>query len=68
LAQGFGAVYLPYTLEHKYPNAAKDWIWQHVFPAAKISTDPRTLRWCVVVMCRNKPYNWRLSKRCAMRT
>jgi site-specific recombinase XerD len=35
LAQGFGAVYLPYTLERKYPNAAKDWIWQHVFPAAK---------------------------------
>lgn len=42
LAQGFGAVYLPYALERKYPNAAKEWIWQYVFPAAKISTDPRT--------------------------
>lgn len=42
LAQGFGSVYLPYALERKYPNAAKEWIWQYVFPAAKISTDPRT--------------------------
>jgi integron integrase len=42
LAQGFGSVYLPYALERKYPNAAKEWLWQYVFPAAKISTDPRT--------------------------
>ncbi len=33
--QGFGAVYLPYALECKYPNAAKEWIWQYIFPAAK---------------------------------
>jgi len=42
LAQGFGSVYLPFALERKYPNAAKEWLWQYVFPAAKISTDPRT--------------------------
>jgi integron integrase len=42
LAQGKGSVYLPYALERKYPNAAKAWIWQYVFPAAKVSTDPRT--------------------------
>jgi integron integrase len=42
LVKGFGAVYLPYALERKYPNAAKEWIWQYVFPTAKISTDPRT--------------------------
>jgi len=42
LAQGFGAVYLPFALERKYPNAARDWIWQYVFPAAKLSTDPRS--------------------------
>jgi len=40
--QGFGAVYMPYALERKYPNAEKEWIWQYVFPAAKLSTDPRT--------------------------
>ncbi len=42
LQQGFGEVYMPYALERKYPNGAKDWIWQYVFPAAKLSTDPRT--------------------------
>jgi integron integrase len=40
--QGFGAVYMPYALERKYPNAAKAWIWQYVFPAAKLSADPRS--------------------------
>jgi integron integrase len=42
LAQGYGSVYLPYALERKYPNAAKEWNWQYVFPAAKLSTDPRS--------------------------
>ncbi|MDQ3820426.1 MAG: integron integrase [Acidobacteriota bacterium] len=40
--QGQGRVYLPYALERKYPNAASDWLWQYVFPAAKLSVDPRT--------------------------
>jgi integron integrase len=42
LAQEYGAVYMPYALERKYPNAAKEWGWQYVFPAAKLSTDPRS--------------------------
>ena len=42
LAQGYGAVYLPYALERKYPNAAREWIWQYVFPATKLSADPRS--------------------------
>lgn len=42
LAQGYGAVYLPYALEKKYPNAAKEWGWQHVFPARGLSVDPRS--------------------------
>lgn len=37
-----GAVYLPYALERKYPNAAKEWAWQYVFPPAKLSVDPRS--------------------------
>jgi integron integrase len=41
---GCGAVYLPYALERKYPNAATEWVWQYVFPAAKLSVDPRTGR------------------------
>ncbi|GAB6141650.1 integron integrase [Methylosoma difficile] len=42
LAQGFGAVYLPFALERKYPNGAKEWLWQYVFPSAKLSADPRS--------------------------
>jgi integron integrase len=38
----YGTVYLPYALERKYPNAAKQWHWQYVFPASKLSLDPRT--------------------------
>lgn len=39
---GCGRIYLPYALERKYPNAATEWVWQYVFPAAKLSVDPRT--------------------------
>lgn len=42
LAGGYGAVYLPYALEKKYPNAAREWAWQYVFPSAKLAVDPRT--------------------------
>jgi len=42
LAQGFGEVYLPFALERKYPNAAREWSWQYVFPSAKLSVDPRS--------------------------
>jgi len=41
LAEGHGAVYLPYALERKYPGAARDWSWQYFFPARDVSTDPR---------------------------
>ena len=30
------------SLERKYPNANREWIWQYVFPAAKCSIDPRS--------------------------
>ena len=40
LAQGHGAVYLPYALARKYPGAAKEWCWQYLFPARDLSTDP----------------------------
>ena len=42
LAAGYGAVYLPYALDRKYPNAAREWGWQYVFPASKLSVDPRS--------------------------
>ena len=42
LREGFGEVFLPYALARKYPNAAKEWAWQYVFPSAKLSIDPRS--------------------------
>ena len=42
LAIGHGAVYLPGALEKKYPNANKEWNWQYVFPAGRLSVDPRS--------------------------
>lgn len=42
LSDGFAAVYLPYALARKYPNAPVEWAWQYVFPARKRSIDPRT--------------------------
>jgi integrase len=42
LAAGHGSVYLPDALERKYPNAARQWGWQYVFPAAGLSRDPRS--------------------------
>lgn len=39
---GYGAVYMPYALEVKYPNANREWCWQYAFPAANLSTDPRS--------------------------
>ncbi len=42
LAAGYGAVYLPYALERKYPNAAREWGWQYVFPSRDLSVDPRS--------------------------
>jgi integron integrase len=42
LEKGFGSVYLPNALDKKYPNAAKDWKWQFVFPSSTIGVDPVT--------------------------
>lgn len=41
LSEGGGRVVLPDALERKYPNAAREWAWQFVFPASRICTDPR---------------------------
>ena len=40
LKAGFGEVYLPYALARKYPTAAREWIWQYLFPALSPSVDP----------------------------
>ena len=42
LAAGCGETYLPYALENKYPNAARELLWQYLFPAPKRALDPRS--------------------------
>jgi integron integrase len=42
LEAGFGEVFLPDALAVKYPNAAKAWGWQFVFPSSVRSLDPRS--------------------------
>lgn len=41
IASGNGSVYMPNALGKKYPSASKQWNWQYVFPASKLSLDPR---------------------------
>ncbi len=41
-AHKVGGVVLPHALETKYANARFEPAWQWVFPAARLSTDPRT--------------------------
>jgi len=41
LAAGLGRVHLPHALARKYPHAAAEPGWQYVFPATRISIDPR---------------------------
>lgn len=42
LAKGLGEVWLPHALAVKKPSAPKEWGWQYVFPARKLSLDPRS--------------------------
>jgi integron integrase len=44
LKRGFGEVYIWPSLERKYPQMAREWIWQYVFPSSKLSVDPRSGR------------------------
>ncbi|MEP7122168.1 MAG: integron integrase [Byssovorax sp.] len=44
VAAGAGWVELPDALDRKYPNAAREWPWQWVFPATRTYVDPATGR------------------------
>ena len=46
LTRGYGEVNLPFALSKKYPNAAKELIWQYVFPSSGIAKDPRSELMC----------------------
>jgi integron integrase len=42
LEEGYANVYLPFALAEKYPNVAREWGWQYVFPSTRRSIDPRS--------------------------
>ncbi|MCW8331743.1 integron integrase [Photobacterium sp. SDRW27] len=42
LDNGFGEVYMPYALAKKYPTQAKGYGWQYLFPASRLTVDPRS--------------------------
>jgi integron integrase len=42
LLLGHGEVWLPDALARKYQDAARDWIWQYIFPSRQRSEDPRS--------------------------
>ncbi|MBC5786371.1 integron integrase [Ramlibacter sp. USB13] len=42
LRTGYAGVEVPHALERKYPSLGQHWGWFWVFPAAALSTDPRT--------------------------
>jgi integron integrase len=42
VAAGHGEVELPHALARKYPRAAREWAWKFVFPAHRLSSDPRS--------------------------
>mgnify|MGYP003633602743 CR=1 FL=1 len=41
---GIAGVYLPHALARKYPQAPTEWKWQYLFPATRVSRDPRSKR------------------------
>jgi integrase len=40
LADGLGEISLPFALDRKYPNAARELPWWYVFPSTQRSRDP----------------------------
>lgn len=42
IEEGFGETVLPHALAAKFPNAAREWNWQFVFPATRRCEDPVT--------------------------
>lgn len=42
IGEGYGRVWLPFALAEKYPNAELEAGWQYLFPATRLSVDPRS--------------------------
>jgi len=44
LKRNYGEVWLPSALRKKYPAAGRDWRWQYIFPALRVSVDQHSGR------------------------
>jgi integron integrase len=78
--RGHGSVWLPFALERKYPGASREWAWQYVFPADRLSIDSENVR-CAVITLASSHFSapcakrsdeaaspsWRRHIRCAIR-
>lgn len=42
LDKGFGEVYMPYALAKKFPTQSRGYGWQYLFPASRLTVDPRS--------------------------
>ena len=42
MEKGVAGAYIWPGMSRKYPNAAKEWIWQYEFPSDRLSVDPRS--------------------------
>mgnify|MGYP005664122187 FL=1 len=42
LKEGYGSVYLPHSIEKKFPQAKNELKWQFLFPMNSVSQDPRS--------------------------
>ncbi|OHE64217.1 MAG: integrase [Treponema sp. GWB1_62_6] len=42
IADGWGTVLMPAGLDRKYPNGARDWLWQWIFPQERRWLNPKT--------------------------
>ena len=38
-SHGYGAAFFPPTLAHVNPNTRREWLWQFVFPASRLTVD-----------------------------
>jgi integron integrase len=52
LSRGYGSVHLPHALGRKYAAASREWGWQWVFAAARLSVDLEVTRSAVTTFTR----------------
>jgi integron integrase len=65
LLEGSGRTTLPFALDRKYPNAAREWGWQYVFPSARRCWDAQSKLEVRHIISRRKCFRKRSSRQCS---